>query len=174
MKKPFMFLLAIAVMFGLCAGVPFGVATGADGVTAADIVGSLEVGAVSTGPVTDSEVIDSAFLVMVEFKSGGWGLAGAVALLAFFMRLTKWGRFSSLFDTIPRQYRAFIPATLGIMLGVAEGQLSGTDLVPSLGNGLVIGGGQQLLYEWTKGTGIGKLLDRLPLQKYVTPKRGRR
>ncbi len=126
--------------------------------------------------VTDAEVgadmLNAAFEIVGQYKSGASGYVVAVAFLALLMRLTKWGRFSSLFDSIPRAYRSVVPIVLGLAIGLVEGQIYGTGWAPSLMNGLMIGGGQQLLYEQTKGTAIGKFIDAMPFPpKFVSPKR---
>ena len=136
-------LMALTVLFGsLMIGVVLAQTAGAD-------------------PPTDVEVVEAVLEIGGMFGAGAPGFAIAAVIVAFLMRLSKWGRTQSLFALIPPSLRSFVPLLLGALLGVFESLATGNALGASLGTGLAAGGVQQLLYEQVKHTPIGNLVEKL-------------
>ena len=111
-------------------------------------------------PVTDAVVLNDLGELIGMFGLGVPGYGLALGLLALMMKLTKWGRVKSLFQRVPARYRSLIPIGLGSVIGAVEGLSTGLPLLPALLKGaLAVGGGQQLLYEQSKGTGLAKIIE---------------
>ena len=108
-------------------------------------------------------VISDAF---TDSTSAGSKVAIGIVILSALMNLLKWERFGNLFDKIPKQYRSFVPATLGACIGLLQAMAIGSAgmgvlLLAFINGALFIGGLQQALYQQLKGTGIGDLIGKL-------------
>ena len=110
--------------------------------------------------VTDALVIDGVVEIVGMFGLGLPGYALALGILAFMMKLTKWGRVRSVFHVMPKQYRSLIPLMLGAAIGFVDGLSTGLPLLQAVVKGVVaVGGGQLLVYEQVKGTGLGYVIE---------------
>ena len=108
--------------------------------------------------VTDTVILNDLQGLVGMFGMGAAGYPVVLAVLAFAMKLTKWGRAKSLFLSVPAAYRSFIPLVLGGVIGAVEALSTGVPWGLAIAKGvIVVGGGQQLLYEASKKTPLGAL-----------------
>jgi hypothetical protein len=141
----FLVVFIIDFIFFLCYSLPFALAQTAIG-------------------ITDAQAGESIQQAIVSLSVTPLGFGSGIIILSLLMTLLRWGRLNNLFYKIPKRYRSFIPIVLGAVIGlfkvfVGKDPVTLQLVLNQLFNGaLIIGGGQQVLYQNVKGTLLGNLI----------------